>query len=306
MPFDAPRILPEPHRVLVRAYGFELHGGVWDAGGRAHVLLLHGLGGNSVTWHGVGPTLSEALEARVLVVDLPGFGYSHPAGKPVNFNVLVDVVLTILREQAPPGTRWLIAGNSLGGALALRAACLAPEHIARVSLGAMALPLAWGRTARGFASFAGSVVLATPGVGRRLVARYARTTGVPGVVDDPVRELFGDATRLDPVLRERLIAVSASRFDWADEAARAYEQTIRSLGIQLLSPSGVARSVERVQVPVQAIHGTRDPLYPTAAWNALQRKRPDWRFDELEGVGHVPQLEAPAEYTRCLLRWLGT
>jgi pimeloyl-ACP methyl ester carboxylesterase len=267
------------------------------------VLLLHGLGGNSVTWHGVGPALAESLGARVLAVDLPGFGYSHPAGKAVGFEVLVEVVLAVMREQAAEA-RWIVAGNSLGGALALRAACVAPERVARVSLGAMALPLAWGRSARGFAAFAGSVVLALPGVGRKLVARYARTTGVPGVVDDPVRELFGDATRLDPTLRERLIAVSASRFAWAEEAARAYEQVTRSLGVELLRPSGVARSIQDVRVPVQAIHGTRDPLYPASAWTALQRRRPDFRYDELDGVGHVPQLEAPAEYTSCLLRWL--
>ena len=304
MPFAEPVILPEPHRVLVRAGAFELEAGVWDGGERAHVLLLHGLGGNSVTWHGVGPTLAETLGARVLALDLPGFGCSHPRGKPVSFGVLVEVVLAALREQGPEA-RWTLAGNSLGGALALRVACLAPERVARVSVGAMALPLAWGRSARGFAAFAGSVVLATPGVGRRLVARYARTTGVPGVVDEPVRELFGDPARLDPLLRERLLAVSSSRFAWADEAARAYEQTLRSLGVELLLPSGVARSIEQVRVPVQAIHGTRDPLYPASAWSELQHRRPDWRYDELEGTGHVPQLESPAAYTSLLLRWLG-
>ena len=289
----------------VGAAGFELEAGVWDGGGREQVLLLHGLGGNSVTWHGVGPTVAETLGARVLAVDLPGFGYSHPRGKALSFGVLVEVVLAVMKEEAP-GARWLVAGNSLGGALALRAACVAPERVARLSLGAMALPLGWGRSARGFAAFAGSVVLAVPGVGRRLVARYARTTGVPGVVDDPVRELFGDATRLDPTLRERLIVVSASRFAWADEAARAYEQVSRSLGVELLLPSGVARSIDEVRVPVQAIHGTRDPLYPASAWSALQRRRPDFRYEELEDVGHVPQLEAPAEYTSCLLRWLAS
>lgn len=289
----------------VGAAGFELEAGVWDGGGREQVLLLHGLGGNSVTWHGVGPTVAETLGARVLAVDLPGFGYSHPLGEALSFGVLVEVVLAVMKEEAP-GARWLVAGNSLGGALALRAACVAPERVARLSLGAMALPLGWGRSARGFAAFAGSVVLAVPGVGRRLVARYARTTGVPGVVDDPVRELFGDATRLDPTLRERLIVVSASRFAWADEAARAYEQVSRSLGVELLLPSGVARSIDEVRVPVQAIHGTRDPLYPASAWSALQRRRPDFRYEELEDVGHVPQLEAPAEYTSCLLRWLAS
>src|SRR5690348_12034414 len=59
--------------------GFELHAERWSGGGEGHVLLLHGLGGNSVTWHGVAPELARAARAEVLAVDLPGFGRSRTA-----------------------------------------------------------------------------------------------------------------------------------------------------------------------------------------------------------------------------------
>jgi len=291
--------------ICLELNGFELNAERWQCGTRGHALLLHGLGGNSVTWHGVAPSLAASLEGTVLTVDLPGFGRSRTAGRDVHIRALSELVEAVLAAEAPAGTRWFIAGNSLGAALALALARHAPDRVAGISLVAPALPLRWGRDSRELARLLAWVPPALPWLGQRLVTRYVRRTGLPGVVDEPVRALFGDATRLDPELRERLLAVSAYRFGWVAEAARAYEQVMRSLGLSLLTPSGVEAAMREITCPVQVIAGARDPLFGPATFAELARLRPDWECIELADIGHVPQLEAPREVTRHLLDWLG-
>jgi pimeloyl-ACP methyl ester carboxylesterase len=290
--------------VRIRALGFELNAERWSGGSSAHVLLVHGLGGNSVTWHGVAPELARGLAAEVLAVDLPGFGRSRTSGRPVGMRVLSRVLESILASEAPRGTRWIVAGNSLGGVLALDLACRAPELVGRVSVVAPALPLHWGRSPRGIAALSSWMPAAVPWVGGRLIGNYMTRTGLPGVVDEPIRALFGDPLRLDASLRERLLDVSAERLGWVMEAARAYEQATRSLGIELLRPSAVARSIRDVRCPVQAIRGGLDPIFPASAWRELERARPDWDFVTLAAIGHVPQLEAPLDVAHQLCAWV--
>ena len=294
-----------PHQSLtLELEGFELHADRWSGGGRAHVLLVHGLGGNSVTWHGVAPELARALRAEVVAIDLPGFGRSRTAGHAVDLGTQSALLEAVMRTQAAAGTRWTIAGNSLGAVLALELACRVPELVAAVSAAAPALPLLWGRDARGVAALASWVPAALPWVGRRLVANYMSKTGLPGVVDDPIRALFGDPTRLDPELRERLLAVSGYRLGWVLEAARAYEQATRSLGVALLRPRAVAHWVTEARCPVQAIRGERDPIFAARAWEKLESVCPAWDYVVLPDIGHVPQLEAPREVTRCLVDFI--
>lgn len=291
----------EHQQLRIQAGPFELNADLWHGGERAHLLLLHGLGGNSITWHGVAPTAARTLGARVLAIDLPGFGASRPNRLGVDVGVLTDVVATVLAEQAPRGTRWHLAGNSLGGVLALAVACRAPEQVEHVTLASLALPLTWGRTPREFAALGSYVPAAVPFVGRRLVERYVRNTGVPGVVDDPVRMLFKDPARLDQTLRQRLIEVSEYRLTWAGEAARALEQTTRSLGMALLRRGVAEHWIRNAPCPVRAIHGTHDPLYPPMAWARLRSTRPDWQHVAMHDIGHVPQLEAPDEFGALML-----
>ena len=298
-PEGAPR-----HGLELELDGFELHAERWSGGGQGHVLLLHGLGGNSVTWHGVAPELARAARAEVLAVDLPGFGRSRTAGRSIDLGVFSRLLEAVLQTQAPAGTRWTIAGNSLGAVLALELACRRPELVARVSAAAPALPLLWGRNFRGTLALSSWVPAALPWVGRRLVARYMNKTGLPGVVDDPIRALFGDPARLDAELRERLLGVSGYRLGWVLEAARAYEQATRSLGVALLRPGAAARWISNARCPVQAICGERDPIFMGPAWERLERARPDWHYVVLPGVGHVPQLEAPREVTQCLVDFM--
>lgn len=289
--------------VRLQAAGFELNAERWSGGDRAHVLLIHGLGGNSVTWHGVAPLVARELDAEVLALDLPGFGRSRTAGRPVGMRVLSSVLEAVLALEAPLGTRWFVAGNSLGAVLALEIACRLPQAVAGVSLVAPALPLRWGRGLRGLFALTSWMPAAVPLLGGWLIGRYMTRTGLPGVVDEPIRALFGDATRLDASLRERLLAVSEYRLGWALEAGRAYEQATRSLGIGLLQPGAVARWIREVKSPVLAIRGGRDPIFPEWAWEVLERERPDWDFVNLPDTGHVPQLEAPREVARHLTAW---
>jgi len=292
--------------ITLRVRGFELHADRWHGGERRHVLLLHGLGGNSVTWHGVAPVLAESAAATVLAVDLPGFGRSRTLGRRVNLRELSQVIHGVVTSAAPLGTRWVLAGNSLGALLALELACREPEIVAGVTVAGLAMPLAWGRTPVEALKVATWVPPALPWLGRRLIARYTRRTGLPGVVDDPIRALFADPARLDAELRERLLAVSAYRFGWVAEAARAYEETTWSLGLALLRSSGAARWIREVPERVQAIHGDKDPIYGVPVWRRLERERPDWQHLLLPGVGHVPQLEAPADVSRALVRFIET
>lgn len=292
--------------IELRVGPFRLHADRWNGGQRGQVLLLHGLGGNSITWHGVAPALAAELGLRVLALDLPGFGASRSGQRAISLRVLANVVDTVMLAEGLPGARWVLAGNSLGGLLALELACRFPERVAAVNLAALALPLAWGRQQGGLRDVWQYVPVALPWQGRRLVARYVNARGVPGVVDDPVKLLFRDPARLDPVLRDRLIAVSEYRLTWAEEAAAAYEGATRSLGLRLLWPALAARNIRRVRLPVQSIYGSHDPLYPPAAWEYLERLRPDWAHVRLADIGHVPQLEASREFTAHFASWLAT
>lgn len=283
--------------------GFELHAERWRGGERWSVLLLHGLGGNSVTWHGVAPLLARA-GAAVLAVDLPGFGRTRTHGRALDCSHLSRLVEAVLRAEAAPGTRWVLGGNSLGGVLGLDLAVRVPALVRGVSTTGLALPLTWGRSLREASALFAWVPAAVPWAGRRLFARYMRRTGLPGVVDEPIRALFGDPSRLDAALRERLLDVSGHRASFIDEAGRAYEEVTRSLGLELLLPERLARTIRDAPAAVQSIHGDQDPIFPPATWRVLQRRRPDWEHVLLAGIGHVPQLEAPRAVARHMLRWM--
>jgi pimeloyl-ACP methyl ester carboxylesterase len=282
--------------------GFQLHADVWQGGDDAQVLLLHGLGGNSITWHAAAPLLAEQLNARVVAVDLPGFGASKTGGRRVGMRLLSDVALAVMRNQAAVSSRWHVAGNSLGGLLALELLARAPEQVAHVTLASVALPFSWGRRPGQALALMNYVPAGLPFVGWRVIARYVRNTGVPGVVDAPIHSLFSDPSRLDPQLRERLIAVSSYRMSWADEAARALQQTTFGLALALFSPPTVRRWFRDVHGRVCAISGGKDPLYPESTWAELERVRPDWQHVRLPGVGHVPQLEAPQQFVRHMVQ----
>jgi 2-succinyl-6-hydroxy-2,4-cyclohexadiene-1-carboxylate synthase len=91
------------------------------------VVLLHGFAATRHTWEGVEGHL-PAERYRPLALDLPGHGELADAPRPLTFDGCVRSVL----ERSPE--RFVLAGYSMGGRVALHIALAAPERIVRLVL----------------------------------------------------------------------------------------------------------------------------------------------------------------------------
>jgi esterase len=104
------------------------YGGPGAAGHPA--LLLHGLFGSAVNWHGIARRLA-AEGHRVLVPDLRGHGRS-PAGDGVSYQAMAGDLVHLLDSQGIP--RVTVIGHSMGGKAAMWLALTAPERVAALGV----------------------------------------------------------------------------------------------------------------------------------------------------------------------------
>jgi pimeloyl-ACP methyl ester carboxylesterase len=90
------------------------------------LILIHGMGSAATTWRPLTPFLRHNFE--VIALDLPGHGHTpldpHQAMDPQS---LAELVLRTLDELQIDQAH--IAGNSLGGWIALEMAALAPDRV---------------------------------------------------------------------------------------------------------------------------------------------------------------------------------
>src|SRR5262249_54010603 len=155
-------------RMVDLAEGGRLHYRV--CGNGPPILLLHGLGGTSLNWAAVAPSL--VATRRVLVPDLPGHGRSTAPGSLVSLEPFADALAALVeREQAAPVP---VVGHSLGGLVAVRLAVRRPEAVAGLVLCA---PAGISST-RPFARYA-IEVLGVLRPGRRLAPHRRRIAGSP-------------------------------------------------------------------------------------------------------------------------------
>lgn len=88
------------------------------------LMLVHGAGGNALNWP---PALRRLPGWRVAAIDLPGHGKSVHAQSLGSIAELVALVLAWADALDAP--TFAIAGQSLGGAIALQTALDAPDRV---------------------------------------------------------------------------------------------------------------------------------------------------------------------------------
>ncbi len=271
---------------------------LWDFGGDGPlIVLVHGLGGSRTNWISVLDSFGR--HGRVVAPDLIGFGATRLHGRSSAVNHQVAMIARLI-EHLDSGPAILV-GNSMGGLISLLTAARHPELVDRFVLVGAALPTAEPRITPATALRLGMPLL--PLVGPMMVDRVNRSKSPGRYVDDLMRLVMADPSRLRPDDRELLISSASDRLgmSWM---TRAFADASRSIARILVSPNRFERTAKRVEAPGLIIQGDKDIVVRPSSARWLAKRRPDWPLVMLEGVGHVPQLEVPDEFSEIVLDWL--
>ncbi|WP_409330413.1 alpha/beta fold hydrolase [Trujillonella humicola] len=261
------------------------------------VVLVHGLGGSHLNWDLLAPLLTP--HARVWALDLPGFGRSEPGRRRASVPANVLVLDRFLREVV--GDPAVLVGNSMGGMISLFASARSPQRVRGTVLLDPAVP--GPRRALDPTVALQFAVYAVPFLAERVLwLRRVRTTPLARVRE--LLELCGvDPDALPAEVIDRSVTLLEERRDVAG-MDKAFLAAARSLLWVLADPRRYREAMAAVSGPVLLVHGDRDRLVPVAAARDIAGRHPDWRYVELTGVGHVPQLQVPGVVADHLLDWL--
>jgi pimeloyl-ACP methyl ester carboxylesterase len=244
------------------------------------LILIHGLGHRRQGWDVLLPLLTPHRE--VITFDLPGHGQSHPlelnGTDPVT--AVAAEIAKLLRELGLD--RPHIAGNSLGGALALVLA--ANGHAAS----ATALSPA------GFAT-------------RPYQMRYAHAVFNSSRLAATVIAPLVPSLSRSPGGRALLYGVMVSRpGKVAPEQARGDVENFTRTGAAIRAffhaPPTFTGSVD---VPVTIAWGDKDRVLPPSNAIVARRRLPNARIVTLPGCGHVPMTDNPELVSRVILEGSG-
>jgi pimeloyl-ACP methyl ester carboxylesterase len=265
-----------PERLVLRAVKTPLGRiSTAQAGAGPPLLALHGLGGSKASFLPTLLTLGDVR--RVIAMDLPGFGDSvKPLGAAYDAPWLARVTGEVL--DALGLARADLAGNSMGGRVALELALTAPGRVRTATL--LSPAMAWLRPR----PWAGLVRLLPPEL--------------------LVPPVFPEAA-VDALMRR---VAPSDGGGWAaaglDEFVRAYASPggryafhAVARNVYLDEPHGEAGMWPRLRemaVPALFVWGRRDRLVPIGFMRHVEAALPAARHVELD-CGHVPQVERPRE-----------
>ncbi|WP_151772206.1 alpha/beta fold hydrolase [Streptomyces abyssomicinicus] len=241
------------------------------------LLLLHGIGHHLQAWDPVSRIL--AADREVIAVDLPGFGASPALPEGLEYDLpTVTAVLGGLCE-ALGVERPHVAGNSLGGLLALE---LGRRGLARtvtaLSPGGFWSPGEWRYAASVLRVMrVGALRLPVPVV-RRLARSAAGRAALTGTI-------YARPGRRTP---EAVVAETL-----ALRHAPGFVRTLRA-------GAGLTFTEDLPDVPVTVAWGDRDRLLLPRQGVRAKRVIPRARLVRLRGCGHVPMNDDPALVVRVL------
>jgi pimeloyl-ACP methyl ester carboxylesterase len=265
------------------------------------VLLIHGTGAWSEIWRDTISPLSDA-GFRTIAMDLPPFGYS---GKPEGASAYsrenqarrIIGVLDALQLQ-----HVILIGHSVGARPTVEAALEAPGQVERLvlvdpALGFQSNPADTPHFAQNDAPWIVRTIFGTRPLRDAILATY----GANPLSTRPLFRSF--VSRKDAVTDARVKML---------QAPLAVRNTIKGYGdwmqyLLVSQDSSLASdfaNFRKLTMPVSLIWGSLDRVTPLWQGEALQKLMPNSGLAVIDGVGHIPFVEAVPEFNGVLLKIL--
>jgi pimeloyl-ACP methyl ester carboxylesterase len=211
-----------------------------------------------------------------VALDLPGYGRRPPVGTMDFDGLAADVEAAIARHGLE---KPVLLGHSMGGMIAQTALRRRPDGYAAAVLAC---------TSPAFGSADGA--FQTKFVADRLGPLDAGKT-MPDLAPKMVDRMIGPSA--DPRGCAHAVEVMST------VPADTYRAAVRCL-VGFDERANLAK----IAVPVLCLAGEKDPNAPAAGVERMAGKIPGARYVCLPGVGHLPNLEAPAAFDAAILDFL--
>jgi len=240
------------------------------------LVFLHGIGGAARAWRGQLEAFGESH--RAMAWDMPGYGGSAPLAR-VSIASLAEALQDFLQQVA--AFRPVLVGHSIGGMIVQQWLVNNPD-------GASAVVLAQTSPAFGKANgdWQKSFIEARLGP-------LDRGESMVSLAPDLVKELVGD----DPDVEGMRIA--------RDCMASVPEASYRASMLALLG-FDQRQALKDIKVPTLVLSGTKDKNAPAPMMAKMASFIPSATYVELEGAGHLVNLERPRAFNAALDQFLKT
>lgn len=240
------------------------------------IILLHGLGASLESWHSNVDALGQG--ARVFAPDIVYFGKSAKPVKEPQHSDFVDFTLHFMDKFGID--RAVLVGNSMGGAIAAKAAMVHPERVAGLVLvdaAGFGKELAWWLRLR------------------TLVNIRPSGTPPPWLTNIGLRAIFDDPARISDELLAMLMQVEQDE-ESIHTARRVLNIGVDWRGLKPYMLQEIRDAAHHITTPTLIVWGKQDQVVPVRHAFTARKLIPNARLHLFDRCGHTPQLEYPAQF----------
>lgn len=242
-----------------------------DQGEGPVVVLIPGLGGRLMFWHGIAPRLATSF--RILSLDHP----TNVTGQDA-IQDMADLVLSLLRHLNI--SRFSIVGQSMGGPVAQRLALSHPNQIDRIVFGS---------------TWAGPDDYFRRAFGLRL--EILENLGVEG---------YAKAQILSTFPPEDIATNPTHAREWEERTIVSSDPTVLAHRINAILTHDETNRIHAITHPCLVIAVEGDQVVPPYMSRRLADLLPNAELCELSGGGHFKAMLDPTGYLAALEPFLNT